>query len=173
MDDNKTEETNLDELYRECFTPVFRYLYLRTKDYDLASDLTQSSFLKFMRQKNNPMNAEHARKLLFVIAKSALIDNWRSAAGHRTYSLDEGPEVGDDGISQEEESIRKEDSDHVKLILSDLSEIENEVISMRLSSEIGYDAIGEALQISAVNARKIYSRAIKKVGTILKSSGRF
>ncbi len=164
---------NLDELYRECYTPVFRYLYFRTKDYDVASDLTQSSFLKFMRQESIPTTVDHARRLLFVVARTALIDHYRYNARHKTSSIDEIPEAQDECISQEDEAIRKEDAEYLNITLAELTETELDIVSMRLSGESDYRTISEVLNVSELNARKIYSRAIKKVGTIIKSSGRF
>ena len=51
MHDEQNKAVDNEQLYRELFTPVFRYVFFRTRDRDLASDLTQSSFLKYMLQK--------------------------------------------------------------------------------------------------------------------------
>ena len=63
-----------EALYNEFFTPLFRYLFFRTKDYNIANDLAQTSFLKFLRQDKKALEKEYAVKLLFTIARNTLID---------------------------------------------------------------------------------------------------
>lgn len=174
MNENTAQDQEkLDLLYRECFTPVFRYLFFRTKDYDVASDLAQASFLKFMKQEKMPEEYEHKRRLLFVIARTGLIDYWRSSSRNKNISMDDIGEISSDEKSGEEIAIQNEDAIFVRSILNDLPELENEIVSMRLSSELSYAYIAETLGITEVNARKIYSRALGKIGQILKTSGRF
>lgn len=174
MNENTSLESfDLDMLYRECFTPVFRYLYLRTRDYDLASDITQTTFLKYMKQENGPNTVEHARRLLFTISKNLLIDNWRSGANNKNVRIDDIDEIKSDLINQEEESIKKDDIEYLNLVLNNLNEIEQEIINMRLTLEFDYETISKELNISEANARKIYSRTLHKVGDTLKNSGHF
>jgi RNA polymerase sigma-70 factor (ECF subfamily) len=164
---------DIETLYRECYTPVFRYLYFRTKDYDIATDLTQNSFLKYMRQVDKGRDADYARRLLFVIARTALIDHYRSSARRKRSSIDDVPEIVDETINQQDDAIRKEDAEYLNLVLKDLSEQESDIVSMRIAGVVDYKTIASTLDIPEQNARKIYSRAIQKVGTIIKASGRF
>jgi RNA polymerase sigma-70 factor (ECF subfamily) len=154
---------DVDVLYRELFTPLFRYVYFRTGDYDVASDVTQTSFLKFLTQLGEVSDQVHAQKLLFVIARHTLIDYWRSAAVRRTVSRDDWEEVGSSEPTPEEYVRSQEESDFIRLILTDLSEVEADVVSLRLSGDIHYDTIAETLTLSPDNARQIYSRALRKI----------
>lgn len=171
---NTNEEgVDIETLYRECYTPVFRYLYFRTKDYDIATDLVQNSFLKYMRQDNKGRDADYARRLLFVIARTALIDHYRTSVRRKTVSMDDTPEIMDEFSNQQDDAIKKEDSEYLNLVLGELSEVESDIVSMRISGEVDYKTISDTLKISEQNARKIYSRAIQKVGAKIKGSGLF
>lgn len=174
METNMHPETfDFELLYRDLFTPVFRYVLFRTKDYDLSCDITQSAFLKYYKQDNGPKTLSHAKSLLFTIARNLLIDYWRSGDNNKKVYIEESDDYVETELNPEEEAIKKEDIEYVDLVLSNLSEIENEIISMRLTLDFDYKVISKELDINEASARKIYSRAIRKVGEVLKNSGRF
>lgn len=152
-----------DELYTELFTPLFKYVYFRTKDYNLATDLTQSSFLKFLKQDQKPVNREHSLRLLFTIARNLLIDHWRTKGRHKLESLENTLDIKSDDPTPDKIFEENEDVIIIKKILHLLSKVEEEIVTMRITSEISYKEIGELLDITPENARKIYSRALGKI----------
>lgn len=164
---------NTEELYAEFFTPVFRYMFFRTRNYDIASDLAQSCFLKFLVQKNPPKEKEHAIRLLFVIARTTLIDYWRFSGKRNFKQLVDIDDINSLEPNPESQAISKEDTEFIREIFSNLGEPEAEILSLRLSSNLDYKTIGETLNISAENARKIYSRTLKKIEGVLRDSKRF
>ncbi len=168
MDFKREHGGETDELYNELFTPLFRYVYLRTKSYDLASDLTQSAFLKFLLQENRPTTKEHSQRLLFTIARTLLIDHWR-VSGKRAEESIEGTnfDTESDMPSPERNFEISENEILVKKILSELKETEEEVVILRLTSDMSYEDIAESLSISSSNARQIYRRALQKVKKLL------
>lgn len=164
---------DIETLYRDFFTPLFRFVFFRTQDYDVANDITQTSFLKFLERKDTPTDSVHAQKLLFTIARTTLIDYWRLAHTRKSESLSEGDNVIGTLKNPEELMQTEQDKLFVRDVLSGLSDIESDVVSLRLSGEVGYESIAETLDISVDNVRQIYSRALKKVGKVLRESGRF
>lgn len=170
---NKEFVESDDILYRELFTPLFRYLFFRTKDYDVANDLTQASFLKFLSQKDKPKEKLHAHKLLYTIARTKLIDYWRVEGRREHESLDSHGEVEGNFIAPDEAAILADDKMFIQRVLGRLGGVEGEVVAMRLSGDVEYEVIAVTLNISAVNARKIYSRAIQRIGEELRESNYF
>jgi RNA polymerase sigma-70 factor, ECF subfamily len=152
-----------ETLYKEFFTPIFRYIFFRTKDYDLANDLTQTSFLKFLNHKDHKIKKDYAIKLLYVIAKNTLIDYWRVQKNKNYEKIEEIDEIKSSDLNPEEMAIVEEDKKYIIEILNELNEIEKEVVTMRFSGDLEYKIIAETLGISIINTRKIYSRAIKKI----------
>ncbi len=161
-----------ETLYREYFTPLFRYIFFRTRDGELASDLTQTIFLKFMTSGNIPNNELHAKRILFTIARNSLIDHWRSKKNIHD-SLDEIGDVPANEPNPEQNAITNEDIEFVKNILADFTDTEQEIISMRFAGNMDYKIISETLSITADNARQIYSRAIGKIESIIRKSNNF
>jgi RNA polymerase sigma-70 factor (ECF subfamily) len=153
-----------DELYNELFTPLFKYVYFRVKDYDLATDLTQSSFLKFLTQEKKPVTKDHSLRLLFTISRNLLIDHWRTEGRHKTESI-EGTnfEVPSNEPNPEKVFENNEDVKLIKKLMNLLSEIEVEIVTLRMTNDMDYKDIGELLNIQSVNARQIYSRALHKI----------
>lgn len=169
MSEESNASFDTEILYRDFFTPVFRYLFFRTKEYKIATDLTQTTFLKFLTQSRIPETKEHAQKQLFVIARTTLIDYWRSSARRMVGSLSEVDSFPGTERNPEEESIAREYAEIVHSLLGMLSEEESEIVSMRLSGDVPYTEIAEAFGITSTNVRQIYSRALKKIGTILET----
>ena len=157
---------DIETLYRDLFTPLFRYVFFRTHDYDVACDITQNSFLKFLSQKQQPTSAEHAHKTLFVIARNTLIDHWRSAA-HRLTTVTDLDAQADYEASIEATLIAQEDCVFVHDILKTLSEREAEVITLRMSGDVSYTLIAEILDTTADNARQLHTRALQKLRTLV------
>ena len=161
----KSKNTINDALYTELFTPLFKYIYFRTKDYNLATDLTQSSFLKYLKQAQNPVNREHRFRLLFTIARNLLIDHWRAEGRHKLESLEDMElyVIKSDDPTPDKIFEKNEDVILIKKILKLLSDIEEDIVTMRITSEMSYREIGKSLDVTPENARKIYSRALSKI----------
>ena len=160
-----SKNTTDDELYTELFTPLFKYVYFRTKDYNLATDLTQSSFLKYLNQAQKPINIEHKLRLLFTITRNLLIDHWRTEGRHKSESLEDTElyVIKSDDPMPDEIFEKNEDVILIKKILHSLSDIEEEIVTMRITSEMSYKEIGNLMNVTSENARKIYSRSLSKI----------
>jgi len=165
-----SDHIDSETLYKEFFTPVFRYIFFRTKDYDIANDLTQTSFLKFLNHQDQKIKKDYAVRLLFVIARNTLIDYWRTENKRNHENIEEVEDIPSSDPTPEEIAITRQDKEFVSKILKGLSDVEEEIVSMRLSGDIEYEIIATTLGISVVNARKIYSRAIKKIGVVFNNS---
>ncbi len=163
------QDTINDEvLYTEYFTPVFRYFSLRTKNYDTATDLTSSTFLKFLKQENKGTDRNHSIRLLFTIARTQIIDHWRYKKRHRNESLEESEEDYKSNDSDPQESFEnQEDINLVRTVLDSLEDQEKEIVTLRITSIMTYEDIGQSLGITSDNARQIYSRSLKKIKKLL------
>lgn len=167
MNRNVSEKTDpgldTETLYRDLFTPLFRYVYFRTHDYDLACDITQTTFLKYLSDTTPRRSIEHAHKQLFVIARNTLIDHWRSAPVRRTEWSSELDERGSNDQSAETRLIAQEDNDLLRKLIDSLSSCEIEAVTLRLAGDVSYAAVATILHESEANVRQIYSRALKKL----------
>ncbi|MDQ5953224.1 MAG: hypothetical protein QG551_452 [Patescibacteria group bacterium] len=153
-----------DGLYREFFTPLFRYFFFRTKNNETSKDLTQSVFLKFLNQGYKEREKEHNVKLLFTIARTSLIDFYRKSSRRLEESLD--AKERDVPSSDPDPEIIFESKEKVSLVqdvLKTLSESEEEIVVLRMTTDMSYKEMAKVLELKEDNIRQIYSRALKKM----------
>lgn len=156
-------------LYEEYFTPLFRYVFFRTKDTNLAKDITQNVFLKFLNQGYVEREKDHNIKLLFTIARTTLIDHYRKKSTNLEESMGEREdnlesfEPGPDVIYESKEKVLL-----IRESFKELSDIEEDIVLLRITTNTSYKQISEINNITEENARKIYSRALQKIEEYLK-----
>jgi RNA polymerase sigma-70 factor (ECF subfamily) len=159
-----------EELYRELFTPLFRYFIFRTRDYNLATDLVQTVFLKFLQSDYREREHEHNTRSLFTIARNTLIDHFRVNAKKPHISLENsGIEVVSSSPTPFEEFRASEDTLAVREAIATLSDIEQDIILLRIATELDHHDIAELVNESVENTRQIYSRALKKLKVYLEN----
>lgn len=161
---------NEDELYRELFTPLFRYFLFRTRDYHLASDLVQTVFLKFLTHGYEEREKEHNIRALFLIARNTLIDYYRVSANRKSVSLEEtGFDLPSGTPTPFEEFSSGEDVISVQEAIGSLGEVDQDIVMFRIATDMEYKDIAELLGESAENIRQKYSRALKKIKAYLEN----
>lgn len=70
---NKTEFQQIFEVY---FEPIKRFIYYKSGNEELASDITQEVFLKLWEKRQN-IKPETLKSLLYTMAERIFIDKWR------------------------------------------------------------------------------------------------
>jgi RNA polymerase sigma-70 factor (ECF subfamily) len=161
-----------EDLYQRLFTPLFRYVYFRTRDRHLAEDLTQSVFLKFLKQPVRPETYAHSLKLLFTIARHTLIDHYRSQSRRSVDSIEDSAiDIPSSDPTPQDQYLRAQDVALVQRAIRELSEIEQHIVTTRMTTDARYDTIAEMVGISTEYARQIYTRALKKIKTFLVDNG--
>ena len=163
-----TPKTTEDALFTELFTPLFRYVLFRVRDRMLAEDLTQSAFLKFLQQTHRPDDPILARRFLFTIARTTLIDYYRVHGKRQTESI-EGADIefASDDRGPEALCMQGEHASIVDELLHTLSNTESQIVLLRMTSQMSYDDIAHVVGTTSQNARQIYSRALLKMKTYL------
>ncbi len=73
----------LEALVYRYHSPIFGYIYRLTQNRALSEDLTQETFLRFMKSINSGNLPELLRPWLYTIATNLVRDNWRKAANRQ------------------------------------------------------------------------------------------
>ena len=149
------------QLYEQNFDKIYRYIFLRVRSELEAEDLTQQVFLKALNGISSykwsgiPFSA-----WLFRIAHNQIIDYRRKSDKMQTTSLEwEVASVSNDPLSIVECEM---DIEQVLQMVGNLTELQQEVISLRFSSELSTTEVArimgrsegaiKALQHSALNS---------------------
>jgi len=146
--------------YKDHQKTLFSYLMRMTGDYDLASDIMQESFMRYLEK--------YAEKLpnvaiLFSIARNALFDHSRVRG--RNVQLGEDPIDGSD--SQEHGLMVKQEYHHVMAAMQRLNEDERDILALAISEGIAYRDIATIVGLSVENVKVKVHRIRLKLQKIL------
>jgi RNA polymerase sigma-70 factor (ECF subfamily) len=159
------------QLYEAYFDRIYRYLVLRIRNEYEAEDLTQQVFMKVLKSISSYKNkGVPFSSWLYRIAHNQLVDFLRQQNKKATVDI-EGlplPHVGDDPQHMIEQQV---DIEELKKATGQLTEAQQEVISLRFAGELSIaqcaaimgksEGAIKALQHSAVLAlRKAFTKEL-------------
>jgi RNA polymerase sigma-70 factor (ECF subfamily) len=158
-------------LYELYFTPIFRYIYLRVKDKEEANDLTQTVFLKvFTALPNFTEQSKSSLAYFFTVSRNTVIDYWRSKKEIKADDLDSIAErTADDGAGPQKSYEDKENQAFIHRALQELTDVQQEVITLKFISELSNKEIAELLGNTEEAVRQLQCRALKSLKIILKN----
>jgi RNA polymerase sigma-70 factor (ECF subfamily) len=160
-------------IYEDMYAPVYRYLYGRTKNKDLADDFVQTVFLKFFESLHRLKPNDTPLRFLFTVARNTLIDYWRKK---KEILLAEDEKevfavIPDKRPNQEAEYAQNELSKNVQDYLSCLNEDDREVIVLKYYSGLPAKDIAVIMKISEEAVRQRQFRVLKKLKVIIEEYG--
>ena len=148
----------------EQYDKIYRYCYFKLYDKQLAQDITQETFLRFLRQ---DLSLDNHKELpyLYTIAKNLCVDNFRKKT---TGSLEDATEEAT--YNPTEDWIN-----HLTLksIISRLPQEEQELIFLRYGNELEVTAICRITGFSRFAVYRRLSKALKWLKDELKKEGFF
>lgn len=150
--------------YLEYKSRLFRYLVYKCGDNDVARDVTQESFARYIQHYGGAATLSPA--LLFTIARNALVDvhRYRDRFPQAEVTLASGsPPV-------EEQLIVREHTARVRTALAQLSDLDREVLVMAVGG-LPYKEIAGTLDISLTNVKVRVHRARTQLKEILAEDG--
>lgn len=159
-------------LYDLYFTPVFRYIYLRTKNKEEAEDLAQSVFLKAYKSiQNFEDTGKSPLAYFFTIARNTVIDFWRKKKD-LLFGDDETvmANIPDIAPSPHELSERKDTILGLREALRTLTDEQQEVIILKFINELSNKEIADILDKTEESIRQLQFRALKALRDYCKNS---
>ncbi|MCP4442156.1 MAG: sigma-70 family RNA polymerase sigma factor [Aureispira sp.] len=150
-------------LYSRYYEPIFRFVYQRTGDESLTSDLTSQVFLKAMQNlhkyshKGVPFSA-----WLFRIASNEIAQHFRKANKNRVVTI-EDQNVSDIKEEYEDKAELEVNIGLLKEVIKTLKPDEVQILELRFFEKRPFKEIAEILDITENNAKvKIY-RLLQKM----------
>ncbi len=131
------------------YDKIYRYCYLRVKKREIAEDITQETFLRYL-ERPQYHNIDKTLQLLYTIAGNLCADEFRK----RPFS-----EISEDTVSDEniEENVLTNLS--LNQALNRLSDEDREIIMLRYVNDVPVNVISGIYSIS----RFAVNRKIKKI----------
>lgn len=146
------EAEAFEELYSRHAPKVLGYLRKKVRNEALASDISQSTFLKLHRNRRRYDAAYPFVPWLFTICRSELLDTLKKPHfSHETLS------------SEPPETACEEAAFTGGVSLVQLPENQRKAMEMRFKNDFSFEEIAAILETSPANARQLISRAIRSL----------
>jgi len=154
-------------IYKELFTPLYRYTFSKCNDVELANDICQQTFLNFYKALPSYEPEKSPLAYLFTIAKRLLINHSKKKS---SISFDEKlfEIIEDENVDIVSDANIRKLAESINEYLPYLSTDESDVIRLYYYGEFSYKEIGEILEKEEVYIRKIKERALKKLRILTK-----
>lgn len=139
---------------------LFAYLMRMTGDYYLASDILQESFTRLLARY---VPQAWCKALLFRVARNAMIDEKRKTREGKREALTESHGAQD----HEHDLMVRETYREVLKALQALKPMEQDILNLKISSNLNYRDIAKIVGISEANVKIKIHRARIKLKSIL------
>lgn len=157
---------NIEEIYKEYFETINKYLFCLTKNSDISEELTQETFYIAV-QKIDSFRAEcKISTWLCQIAKNLWIDEIKKR--EHIKDIDESDLFLINSKDELENIIiSKENKISLYKKMQNLDELTREVIYLRISGEFSFKDIGTILNKTETWARVTYYRGKEKLKEVV------
>ncbi|MCM1566258.1 MAG: sigma-70 family RNA polymerase sigma factor [Dehalobacter sp.] len=159
---NQDQEHFLSQLFDQHFIDLYRYLYHRTRDKELAYDLAQEAFAILCSKIDEVYGHDKPTGWLYVTANN-LVNNHRKRKDNRTEYL----------ASYLDIPSLPQGSGLWELLPLHLSEEEYQLLVWRFQEDLSYETISSRLNISAAACRNRVYRALNKCRDFLRKDDLF
>ncbi len=150
----------IQTFYNENKDKLFGYLLRKSGNYNLAADIMQESFTRYLERYND---LEPTPSLLFTISRNLLYDHGRKKRNETPYEEDRH------GIESNQENTYhvREESKRVLRAIQQLDDEEKDILSLAVSSDLSYREIAEMTENSEANIKVKIHRTRLKLKKIL------
>ena len=156
--------TDIDEVYREYFTDVYKYLVSLCRNESLAEELTQDTFFRALKSLDRFKGECSVYTWLCQIGKNAYFTYLKK---HRRQQAEVEADIASAG-DVSEDFLKKDEALRLHRLIHALPEPYKEVFSLRTFGELAFSQIGELFGKSESWARVTYHRAKLKIREGLK-----
>ena len=140
------------------YDKLYRYVYFKLRNREVAEDITQETFLRYIRQKGGTYGYEI--KYLYTIARNLCIDEYRKI---KEDSLPESYEATIDSKTINQMAIQK--------ALGELDKDMQELLLLRYVNEESVSTISKLYNCSRFAVYRKLSIAEKELKRVLEGSG--
>ena len=154
---------DIEEIYKEYFKTVNKYLFCLTHDSDIAEELTQETFYKAVKKINTYKGECKMSVWLCQITKNLWYDQCRKNKTMKNTQENDLLQIQNEQNSTEEQIISNEEKISLYKKMQELDEKTREVIYLRITGELSFKEIGNILNKTENWARVTFYRGKNKL----------
>ena len=160
------DEDALGAIYRRYRLDIYRYLYYRVGQMQVAEDLTSEVFERMIRaiQKSSFKNTS-LEAWLFQIARNLAIDHYRKMSVRDHVPLDESLLSGDSSIDKTVEDQWV--NDQLVQALKEVNDAQRDVIILRFAVSMPIAQVAQTLHRSEDSVKGLQRRGLMTIRNIL------
>jgi len=155
------------QLYEACVDRVYRFIFFRVTDEQVAEDLTAQVFLKAWEN----LNRYHPRgpflAWLYAIARNTVIDNYRTKK--QTVSLDEAAPLAAGDAKLDDQMQLEFDKESLQAAMQHLTQEQQEVITLKFIADFDTAQIAKHMSKSEGAVRALQMRALQALARVMKN----
>jgi RNA polymerase sigma-70 factor (ECF subfamily) len=153
--------------YQEKVGLIYRYVYSKVGNREMAEDLTSEIFLTAIKGINREFGPQSMQQWLYLIARSTIADYWRAHYRAPTSSLDELLETGWVGPVEEEPFELNSVSVHrVQSLLQALPGRYREILTCRFLLNLSMKDTALRMGVTVANVKVLQFRALKRAADL-------
>jgi len=166
----------LEILFQRHRDKIFGFIYSKVRNQELTEDLFQDTLFKVVRTLKSGKYIEEGKFLPWVIriSHNLIIDYYRKNNKFRKiYDSEEFSMfdvLQDDSLDAEDQMIRRQRIQKVRLIIEQLPEEQKQVLKMRIYEELSFQEIAEKTSVSINTALGRMRYAIINMRKIIESN---
>lgn len=138
----KTNPSAFADIYNQTIQPVYRYLRSHVQTVPEAEDLTSQTFIAAYENLPRYREKGHFTAWLFRIARSKLIDHYRTSRSEASLDVIENLGSMDNSLIQ---FARRDEITKLKVLIQSLDEDERDLIRLRYVADLPFSEIAEIL----------------------------
>ena len=154
-------------LFDQHFDSIRNYLYYRSSNAELATDLTQDSFMKVWEKQFEGTESQ-LKSLLYKIANDLFISHIRKLKSAQKYT--EQINLCFETNNTEEALAHKELQERIEQILSDLPEKQRTTFLMSRMEGLSYAEIAERLTVSVKTVEHRISKTLFTLRKLIRNN---
>jgi RNA polymerase sigma-70 factor (ECF subfamily) len=144
----------LASLYRQSFASLYKFVFYKVNNVEIAEDICQESFTKGFAGLANFREEASFKTYVYTIARNLVIDHYKvkniSLSLHENINLP-ATETTENGKASEE----------VRQILEKLNDREQQILELRYLSGFNVAETAEALGLTVANVKVLTYRALR------------
>jgi len=151
---------DFEQVYKEHFPNVYKYVLSLCRDEYVAEEVTQETFFKAMQKIDQFNGSCKLYVWLCQIAKNTYFTLYQKQKRHMP---DDAAVLPDAGVDVEKDYLDKDTTRRLHTLLHSLNEPYKEVFTLRVFAELPFSQIGELFGKTDSWARLIFFRAKKQL----------
>jgi len=165
MENKKNYHTIIfEKIYKQFSNGIFRYIYFKVSDFELAQDLTVNSFIRYWKILVKGEEIDNDRALLYKIAKGKIIDHYRKKGNNKHISLEKIDERLLGKIDPTEDIVsRKQELEQIYLQIKKIKKDFQDVILLHYVEDLTIKEMAFILHKKENAVRVLLHRALKSL----------